>query len=38
MQVFDLTALRQAAGAPVEYSESAHYDGVASAHNSRRDQ
>jgi choice-of-anchor B domain-containing protein len=33
VQVFDLTALRQASGAPVEYSESAHYDGLASAHN-----
>ena len=33
MQVFHLTALRQAAGAPVEFHESAHYDGVASAHN-----
>jgi choice-of-anchor B domain-containing protein len=33
VQVFDLTALRQASGTPVEYSESAHYDGLASAHN-----
>ncbi len=33
VQVFDLTELRQAGGAPVTFKESAHYAGVASAHN-----
>lgn len=33
MQVFDLTRLRKASGAPVTFTEDAHYDKVASAHN-----
>jgi len=33
MQVFDLTQLRNASGAPVVYQETAHYDRIASAHN-----
>ena len=33
VQVFDLTELRQVSGAPVTFTESAHYAGVASAHN-----
>ncbi len=33
MQVFDLTRLRDVAGAPVTFTEDAHYDGFGSAHN-----
>jgi choice-of-anchor B domain-containing protein len=33
MQVFDLTQLRNVQNAPVTFEESAHYDGIASAHN-----
>ncbi len=33
MQVFDLTRLRRAQGAPVTFTEDAHYDRIASAHN-----
>jgi choice-of-anchor B domain-containing protein len=33
VQVFDLTELRRFDGAPIEFAEFAHYDGVASAHN-----
>ncbi len=33
MQVFDLTQLRDVANAPAEFSETAHYDLIASAHN-----
>jgi choice-of-anchor B domain-containing protein len=33
MQVFDLTQLRDVANAPAEFSETAHYDRIASAHN-----
>jgi choice-of-anchor B domain-containing protein len=33
MQVFDLSSLRQTTGRPIEFGESAHYDGIASAHN-----
>lgn len=33
IQVFDLTQLRAASGAPVTFSETAHYDGIHSAHN-----
>lgn len=33
MQVFDLTQLRNMQGAPVEFEETAHYDGIVSAHN-----
>jgi choice-of-anchor B domain-containing protein len=33
VQVFDLTQLRDVQGAPAEFEESAHYDGIASAHN-----
>ncbi|MHC4717869.1 MAG: choice-of-anchor B family protein, partial [Planctomycetota bacterium] len=33
MQVFDLTQLRDLADAPVVFEETAHYDGIHSAHN-----
>lgn len=33
MQVFDLGRLRAVTGAPVTFTEDAHYDGVGSAHN-----
>jgi len=33
MQVFDLTRLRDFAGTPLELTEDAHYDRIASAHN-----
>jgi choice-of-anchor B domain-containing protein len=33
MQVFDLTQLRDVKGPPVTFSETAHYDRIASAHN-----
>ncbi len=33
VQIFDLTQLRDAAGPPVTFSETARYDGIASAHN-----
>jgi len=33
MQVFDLTRLRNATGTPVTFTEDAHYDRIASAHN-----
>ncbi len=33
MQVFDLRQLRDVRGAPVEFEETVHYDGIASAHN-----
>jgi choice-of-anchor B domain-containing protein len=33
MQVFDLTQLREVQGAPKTFTETAHYDGIASAHN-----
>jgi choice-of-anchor B domain-containing protein len=33
MQVFDLTQLRDVQGAPVTFTETAHYDRIASAHN-----
>ncbi|MCU0621051.1 MAG: choice-of-anchor B family protein [Gemmatimonadales bacterium] len=33
MQVFDLTQLRDVKGGPVVFSETAHYDRIASAHN-----
>ena len=33
MQVFDLTQLRDVRGAPATFTETAHYDGIASAHN-----
>ncbi len=33
MQVFDLTQLRDVRDAPVVFEETAHYDGIASAHN-----
>jgi len=33
MQVFDLTQLRDVEGAPVEFEETARYDGIFSAHN-----
>jgi choice-of-anchor B domain-containing protein len=33
VQVFDLTQLRDVAGAPVTFEETAHYDGIWSAHN-----
>ena len=33
MQVFDLTQLRDVQGAPVTFTETAHYDKIASAHN-----
>ncbi len=33
MQVFDLTQLRDVTDGPVEFSEAAHYDNIASAHN-----
>lgn len=33
VQVFDLTQLRDVVDAPVEFEETAHYDGIASAHN-----
>jgi choice-of-anchor B domain-containing protein len=33
VQVFDLTRLRDVTGAPVEFDEDAHYDGIESAHN-----
>ena len=33
MQVFDLTQLRNAQGAPVTFKETAHYDRIHSAHN-----
>ena len=33
MQVFDLTQLREMTEGPVTYSATAHYDGIASAHN-----
>ncbi len=33
VQIFDLTQLRDVQNAPVEFEESAHYDGVASSHN-----
>lgn len=33
MQVFDLTQLRDAKDLPVTFKESAHYDGIHSAHN-----
>jgi choice-of-anchor B domain-containing protein len=33
MQVFDLTQLRAVADAPVVFEETAHYDGIHSAHN-----
>ena len=33
VQVFDLAELRRVSGTPMRFSESAHYGGVASAHN-----
>ncbi len=33
MQVFDLRQLRDVEGNPVEFVQTAHYDGIASAHN-----
>ncbi len=33
MQVFDLTQLREVRGEPVTFSETVHYDNMASAHN-----
>ena len=33
VQIFDLTQLRDAAGPPVTFTETARYDGIASAHN-----
>ena len=33
VQVFDLTQLRTVTGAPVTFEETAHYDGIHSAHN-----
>ncbi len=33
IQVFDLTALRNVINPPVEFTETAHYDGIYSAHN-----
>jgi len=33
VQVFDLTRLRDASGGPVVFDETAHYDGIHSAHN-----
>ena len=33
VQVFDLTQLRDVQNAPVTFEETAHYDGIASAHN-----
>ena len=33
MQVFDLTQLRDVENPPVTFEETAHYDGIASAHN-----
>ena len=33
VQVFDLTQLRDVTGEPITFEETAHYDGVASAHN-----
>ncbi len=33
MQVFDLTQLRNVASPPVTFAETAHYDGIHSAHN-----
>ncbi len=33
MQVFDLTQLRHVRNAPVTFTETAHYDGIFSAHN-----
>ncbi|MDH3296795.1 MAG: choice-of-anchor B family protein [Gemmatimonadota bacterium] len=33
VQVFDLTELRDFQGAPIEFGQTAHYDGVSSAHN-----
>ncbi len=33
MQVFDLTQLRTVENGPVEFEETAHYDGIVSAHN-----
>ncbi len=33
MQVFDLTQLRNVASPPILFQESAHYDGMSSAHN-----
>jgi len=33
IQVFDLTQLRHVQGAPVVFNETAHYDGIHSAHN-----
>ncbi len=33
MQVFDLTQLRDVQNGPVEFEETAHYDGIVSAHN-----
>jgi choice-of-anchor B domain-containing protein len=33
VQVFDLTQLRDVTNAPVEFEETVHYDGIASAHN-----
>ena len=33
VQIFDLTQLRDAAGPPVTFAETARYDGIASSHN-----
>ncbi|MFQ5529830.1 MAG: choice-of-anchor B family protein [Gemmatimonadota bacterium] len=33
VQVFDLTQLRDVQNAPVEFEQTAHYDGISSAHN-----
>lgn len=33
MQVFDLTHLRNPSATPMQFTEDAHYDGIASAHN-----
>ncbi len=33
VQIFDLTQLRNVSGAPVVFTETAHYDGIFSAHN-----
>ena len=33
MQIFDLTQLRDVTGPPVTFAETAHYDGIHSAHN-----
>jgi len=33
MQIFDLTQLRDVQNGPVEFEETAHYDGISSAHN-----